>query len=158
MLARGCMVEQMDKLVRAGDGRANDRGGSERRSEHTWPDDDARQGQVMYERDFSHRPRSYSVPLIRTRAPLPYRHYLGLRGWRNVGERTIMSKALGITAVVATLIAARGQGILDCHGARPSRTRKHPLNQLRRRRALELLAGCGVEGCTAGARIHDRAD
>jgi hypothetical protein len=30
----------------------------------------------------------------------------------------------------------------------PIRTRKHTLNSVRRRRALELLAGCGPEGCS----------
>jgi|RhiMetdeSRZDD1v2_1073273.scaffolds.fasta_scaffold1363640_2 hypothetical protein len=30
----------------------------------------------------------------------------------------------------------------------PIRTRKHTLNPVRRRRALELLAGCGPEGCS----------
>jgi hypothetical protein len=30
----------------------------------------------------------------------------------------------------------------------PIRTRRHTLNSVRRRRALELLAGCGPEGCS----------
>jgi hypothetical protein len=35
------------------------------------------------------------------------------------------------------------------------RTRRHVLNPLRRRRALELLAGCGVEGCSELLRAHE---